>query len=126
MSISILICDDSNFARKQVLKALPTDLQANVSQAVNGEEAIQMIRENNIELLFLDLTMPVMDGYSVLEHLKKTDTNCFIIVVSGDIQPDAVERVKKLGAIGFLKKPVNKQEIESLLIEFGLLIRPPL
>jgi len=126
MSISILICDDSNFARKQVLRALPADLQANVSQAVHGEEAIQMIRENNIELLFLDLTMPIMDGYSVLEHLKKTDTNCFVIVVSGDIQPDAVERVKKLGAIGFLKKPVNKQEIESLLIEFGLLIRPPL
>jgi len=126
MSISILICDDSSFARKQVLKALPSDWQTNVFQATNGSEAVQMIPEKNIELLFLDLTMPIMDGYEVLDHLKKTDTNCFVIVISGDIQPDAVERVKKLGAIGFIKKPVNKEEIETLLVEFGLLVRQPL
>lgn len=123
MSISILVCDDSSFARKQVIRAMPTDWDFTISQATNGEEALQTIISENIELMFLDLTMPVMDGYEVLKSIYSQDINCLVIVVSGDIQPDAVERVKKLGAIGFVKKPVNKEEIESLLIEFGLLVR---
>ena len=123
MSISILVCDDSSFARKQVLRAMPNDWDFTISQATNGEEALQTIKNENIELMFLDLTMPVMDGYEVLESIRSQDINCLVIVVSGDIQPDALERVKKLGAIGFVKKPVNKEEIELLLIEFGLLVR---
>ena len=55
------------------------------------------------EIMFLDLTMPEMDGYGVLETLQKEGLNSFVVVVSADIQPIAQERVKQLGAIAFCK-----------------------
>ena len=70
--------------------------------------------------MFLDLTMPTMDGYQTLEAIRKDDLPIMVIVVSGDIQPEARERVKKLGAIDFVKKPVDKDRIKTILIEYGI------
>ena len=71
--------------------------------------------------MFLDLTMPVMDGYEVLETLKREGLNAFVIVISADVQPKAQERVKELGAIAFLKKPVKTDEVKQVLREYGIL-----
>lgn len=49
--------------------------------------------------------MPELDGYSVLEAINKADLQVLTIVVSGDIQPQARDRVQKMGAIDFIKKP---------------------
>jgi len=54
-------------------------------------------------MVFLDLTMPEMDGYEVLENIKAQNYKAVVIVISGDIQPDARERVLKLGALELLK-----------------------
>ena len=72
--------------------------------------------------MFLDLTMPEMDGYEVLETLRKEDLNCLVIVVSADIQPRAQERVLGLGAIAFIKKPVDAQKVETVLRQYGILV----
>ena len=71
--------------------------------------------------MFLDLTMPVLDGCQVLERIKQEDLNAFVIVVSADIQPKAVERVISLGAVAFIKKPINSGEVTRVLQEFGIL-----
>jgi len=62
-----------------------------------------------------------MDGYGVLETLQKEGLNTFIIVVTADIQPEAEERVKKLGAMAFVKKPVNMDKVMPILKEYGIL-----
>lgn len=64
-----------------------------------------MLRAQQADLMFLDLNMPQMDGYEVLEHIRAEDLPIMTIVVSGDIQPEAQERVRKLGAIDFIKSP---------------------
>ena len=120
MSSKVLICDDSNMARKQMARALPDNWPVDVVFAANGEEAIAQIKANAFEVLFLDLTMPVMDGYTTLEIIRKEDLPIMVIVVSGDIQPEAQERVKKLGAIDFIKKPVDKLHIKTVLEEYGI------
>ena len=121
MSTSVLICDDSNMARKQMARALPENWPTEVTFAKNGQEALDIIRQGGQELMFLDLTMPVLDGYQTLEAIKKDDLPIMVIVVSGDIQPEARERVKKLGAIDFVKKPVDKDKITTVLTEYGLI-----
>lgn len=121
MATSVLICDDSNMARKQMSRALPDDWPTEVTFAKNGQEAIDIIKQGGQELMFLDLTMPVMDGYQTLEAIKKDDLPIMVIVVSGDIQPEARERVKKLGAIDFVKKPVDQEKIRTVLMEYGLI-----
>ena len=104
---SLLVCDDSAMARKQLLRALPPEWPVEVSQATNGVEALQRIRQGGIELLLLDLTMPQLDGYGVLAGLRDEGLACKVIVVSGDVQDEAVRRVTELGALAFLKKPAD-------------------
>ena len=121
MSIPILICDDSSLARKQMARALPEDWSVDISFAENGELALEAIRAGKGSVVFLDLTMPVLDGYGVLEVIKAEDLHAMVIVVSGDIQPEAQKRVKALGAIDFIKKPTDKNKISHVLTKFGLL-----
>ena len=121
MAIPLLICDDSNMARKQVTRSLPEGWDVDITYATNGLEGLAAIREGKGERVFLDLTMPEMDGYSVLETVFNERLNAMIIVISGDIQPEARDRVMKLGAIDFIKKPVNKDKLGAVLNEYGLM-----
>lgn len=121
MTTKVLICDDSNMARKQMSRALPENWPTDVTFAKNGSEAIDIIKAGGQELMFLDLTMPVMDGYQTLEAIRQDDLPIMVIVVSGDIQPEARERVRKLGAIEFIKKPVDQSKIVTVLTEYGII-----
>ncbi|WP_372927577.1 response regulator [Marinobacter sp.] len=120
MTTRILICDDSALARKQMARALPEGLQGNVSFAQDGAEALEKLRRQEAELMFLDLNMPEMDGYQVLEQVRNEDLPVMTIVVSGDIQPEARERVKKLGALDFIRKPIETSSVLGLLVEYGM------
>lgn len=121
MSIPLLICDDSNMARKQVARSLPPDWDVDVSFACNGVEGLQAIREGKGEMLFLDLTMPELDGYGVLEGIRAEGLKSMIIVISADIQPEARERVIKAGAIDFIRKPISCEKLTEVLNKYGLL-----
>lgn len=121
MAIPLLICDDSNMARKQVARSLPEGWDVEITFATNGLEGIAAIREGKGEMVFLDLTMPEMDGYQVLEAVKEEGLDAMIIVISGDIQPDAHARVTKLGAMDFIQKPVNPDKLQEVLRRFGLI-----
>jgi chemotaxis protein CheY-P-specific phosphatase CheC/CheY-like chemotaxis protein len=120
MSIPVLICDDSGFACKQLAQALPGDWDAAVSFAGNGIEALAAIKAGKGDILFLDLNMPDMDGYEVLQLIHAQDLHTLVIVVSGDIQPGARERVMKLGALDFLKKPLSQGDISAILGKYGI------
>jgi len=121
MTIPILICDDSALARKQMVRTLPKDWDVEISYAANGAEALDVIRVGKGEIVFLDLNMPIMDGYEVLQAVQQQDLPALIIVVSGDIQIKAHERVKALGALDFIQKPVSADAISNILQEYGIL-----
>ena len=121
MTIPILICDDSALARKQMARTLPKDWYVEISYATNGAEGLDVIRAGKGEIVFLDLNMPVMDGYEVLQAVQQQDLPALIIVVSGDIQIKAHERVKALGALDFIQKPVSAEAISHILQEYGIL-----
>lgn len=120
MPTSVLICDDSGFARKQLAQTLPQDWDVSVSFAANGIEALAAIKAGRGDILFLDLNMPDMDGYEVLQAIRQQDLPTMVIVVSGDIQPAARARVMKLGALDFLKKPLAQGDISTLLKKYGI------
>lgn len=119
--MSLLICDDSNLARKQLLRALPTGWAVQVTQVENGQMALERIRQSPVDLMLLDLTMPVMDGYEVLAVLRAEQLKCKVIVISGDVQDEAIRRVTELGALAFLKKPVDPEQLKETLQGLALL-----
>lgn len=124
MVIPLVVCDDSMMARKQLIRALPPEWPVSISQACHGEEAMDMIRQGLAEVMLLDLTMPVMDGFEVLAALRSEGLNPKVIVVSGDVQEEAIRRVTELGALAFIKKPANPEELRQTLERLSLL-NPP-
>lgn len=120
MPTPLLVVDDSPMARKMLIKSLPAHWDVAISQAGNGIEALAAYRAGKADIMFLDLTMPVLDGFGVLKEMQQEHLNCFVIVVSADIQPLAMERVKALGAMAFIKKPVTAEAIEAILLEYGI------
>jgi len=126
MPTPLLICDDSNMARKQVARSLPDGWDVDITFATNGVEAISAIKAGKGDVLLLDLNMPEMDGYQVLEAILKQDLPTLAIVISGDIQPEAHQRVKSLGALDFIKKPVDKHKLTEILLAYGLFTKSEL
>jgi chemotaxis protein CheY-P-specific phosphatase CheC len=121
MSAKVLICDDSSVARKQLSKLLPADWTVTILFAEHGEQALEILGSEDISLMFLDLNMPVLDGYQTLERMQQAQMATKVIVVSGDVQAQALERVKSLGAIDFLKKPATKDIIRAALEQHGFM-----
>lgn len=121
MTLPVVICDDSTLARKQLARSLPGGWDINITFAANGLEALEAIRDGKGDLLFLDLNMPVMDGYQTLEAIRKEDLSTLVLVVSGDVQTEARERVMALGALEFIRKPLDVELLTEILLRFGII-----
>ncbi len=120
MTFRVLICDDSSFARKQMARALPAGLAGALSFATDGREALEIVDREPLDLILLDLNMPGVDGYQVLASLQANHSPVHVVVVSGDIQPEAQRRVRELGAIGFIKKPTRPADLLPYLRQLGV------
>lgn len=121
MPIPVTIADDSAMSRKMIKKALPENWDIELYEATNGREALEAVQQGKADILFLDLQMPVMTGYEVLENLHSHQDKTIVIVISADIQPEAVAQVNALGAFRFLKKPLQSEHLKQTLHELGLL-----
>lgn len=120
-AISLLICDDSRLARKQLLRALPETWPLDIQQAESGAEALELIRQGGVHVLLLDLTMPDIDGYQVLATLRDEGLECKVIVISADVQEQAVRRVLELGALAFIRKPADPVHLQQTLAGIGII-----
>jgi two-component system chemotaxis response regulator CheY len=122
MSVPVLVVDDSALARKMLIRALPKSWDISITEAANGAEALAAYRAGQAHVMFLDLQMPAMDGFEVLEALRKEDLNCLVIVVSADVQPLAQQRALQLGAIAFIEKPIDTDKVHAVLQRYGMTI----
>jgi chemotaxis protein CheY-P-specific phosphatase CheC len=120
MTIPVIICDDSSFARKQMQRSIPDGWDVDISFAEHGQEALDLIRAGKADVIFLDLDMPVMDGYETMQIIKDEDLPTMVIVVSGDVQPEARSRMLALGALEFIRKPIDNGKLVKILTQFGL------
>lgn len=110
--MKILIVDDSKLARMGVIKSLKgVEPSAELFQASNGVEAIESYKQNNPDVVFLDLTMPVMDGFEALKEIMAIDKNAQVIIISADIQTEAQQRVLNAGAKNMYPKPINEEKM---------------
>jgi CheY-like chemotaxis protein len=85
-------------------------------EAENGLIAIEVFKKEKPRVVFLDLTMPVMDGYEALAEIIKIDSDAQVIVVSADIQPIARKRVLNMGAKNMCPKPINDEKMQNIFI----------
>lgn len=115
--MKILVTDDSKMARKMVIKTLRDVIGDNVEilEAQDGQEALNTYKEYLPKLVFMDLTMPIMDGFEALKKIKEFDKNAKVIIVSADIQKLSMEKASQLGAFNFIKKPIDLEKMQQIL-----------
>jgi two-component system chemotaxis response regulator CheY len=113
--ITLLIVDDSPIARQILKKCLPKESNYSVIEACNGQEALEKFRQYRAEITFMDMTMPVMDGFQAIAEIKLIDPEAIIIALTADIQKKAKQRISSLGALMHLAKPASPQAIRDAL-----------
>lgn len=124
MAIAVLIADDSRMSRtisRKLLQAVLAGREASIEERADGRQALAATAEKPFDIVLLDLTMPEMTGYEVLQHLRDRNFGGKVIVISADIQKGAVERVLSLGAHCFLKKPIAEADLAKALTSAGVL-----
>jgi len=105
----VLVVDDSVIGREIVARVLGSAYE--VVKAGSGEEALRNIAETPPDLVLLDLLMPGMDGFAVLQSLKDAGNTVPVFVLSADIQKSTRNRVVELGAVDLLNKPVDPDSL---------------
>ena len=110
---TILIVDDMQVNLAILAGILKSKYNIKISKS--GKEAIDIVSEGGINLILLDVVMPDMDGYEVCKYLKKDDKtkNIPIIFVTGSDSVEAEEKGFSLGAVDYIKKPINQSTVQS-------------
>ncbi len=104
----ILVVDDDNFIRNMLIERLKLRGYRTES-AVNGREALSLLEKNTYDLILLDIMMPELNGFQVLEKLRESPDPPPIIVMSALDDVDSVVRCIELGAEDYLYKPIKSQ-----------------
>jgi len=110
---AILVVDDEKNIRLTLSQSLET-LEIPVQTAVNGEEALQTLREHAFRLVFLDLKMPGMGGMEVLRQIRDNWPKTRVIIITAHGTIESAVAAMKLGAVDFIQKPFSPGEIREL------------
>src|SRR3990170_575126 len=100
----ILVVDDENLIRRTLQKSLEKDGYG-VILAATGEEALQKIREEAPDLALIDIHLPGMDGFEVLEKALQIDQSVIPIMITAFEDVDCVVKAMKFGAFDYIAKP---------------------
>ena len=111
----ILIVDDSPMIHSLLSRTLLKNEYEVCGVANNGKEAVALFTELTPDLVFMDITMPIMDGLQASTIIKEKNPTANIIMLSAMGDDAVVEQVGKLGIDIFLKKPFNEYKIISAI-----------
>ena len=120
MSVNVLIVDDSAVMRSMILKTLRlTGLQlGETHQAANGQEGLDAMNQHWIDLVIVDINMPVMNGEEMIDRIQENPEhkNIPIVVISTEGSKTRVDRLQNKGA-RFIHKPFSPEEIRDTIKE---------
>ena len=114
MTPKLLLVDDSGLARRR-MRAILEPAGFEIIEAEDGIAALETDALDRPDIVILDLVMKGMYGLDVLTKLRELDPAAQVVVVSSDVQQSSQNMVEAAGAIGFLNKPVEPEQVLSLL-----------
>ena len=115
----ILVVDDVEENRK-LMEASLKDFDLELTMAENGKEAIDKLKNLNVDLILMDLRMPIMDGYEAAGIIKADDKlkQIPLIALTASVMGEALEKVSQYGFDGYLRKPVIIEELIEELSKY--------
>jgi two-component system chemotaxis response regulator CheY len=109
----VLIIDDSMFVVKQMSQIFTSEGFQVVGTAVDGQQGVDKYKElhPNVDLVTLDITMPVMDGVTALEKILEFDKGAKVIMASALGKEDVVKKSLLMGAKSYIIKPLDRKKV---------------
>ena len=116
--MNILICDDSITIRKKLSGAIDKiSSEHTLLEASNGQEAIEMLHTNSIDMVFMDIIMPVKSGLEATKEMKVLNPEIYIVMLSSVGTKENLKEALENGANNFIQKPWDEKTIEKLIME---------
>lgn len=120
---SLLVVDDSATMRQllcMTLTRVEGITQANITEAFDGEDALNKVRNQNFDLVLTDIRMPRMDGLDFIRAVRSemSDRVLPIIIISTKGADEDVKLGMSLGASGYLSKPISMPRLRELVLNF--------
>ena len=112
---SILICDDSILARKSMSGILKSLGFSNIREVSNGQAAVDAVKDEPTDIVFLDIIMPVKDGISATKEIKEISPNTAVIICSSVGTQKHLREAIKAGAKDFIQKPVEATMVKQVI-----------
>ena len=106
---TILIVDDSSIIRNYLQKAIGN--KYSIISVGGGQEAIDSIPNNKIDLILLDLMMPGIDGFGVLDYLNSNDNSTPVVIISGDTTKETIDKAFTYNVVDMIEKPFSEKVI---------------
>lgn len=120
MSCNLLIVDDSPILRaaiKKVVKLAGLE-EDRIFEAGNGQEALELMSTIWVDMVLLDLNMPVMNGEEFAQKLRKLPEleDVAVVVVSTESNEDRLNRMRELGVVEVLHKPFEPEDLRKIIV----------
>lgn len=112
---TVMLVDDAAFLRRQLRQILESWQYKVVVEATNGEEAIKYNELYKPDIIFMDITMPVMDGFLASEHILNMDPQAKIIMCSALGHKEIIVKIHKIGVRDFVVKPFHPERVKQAL-----------
>ncbi len=113
--VTILITDDVEDNRL-ILKNICKKLGGiKILEAVNGLEATQIVESEEVDIVLMDVMMPVMDGFEATKIIKNMDVPPYLLIITAVSDKETEEKFIKLGIDGYIRKPVDKEALKAKL-----------
>ena len=115
-SLNVLYIDDDKIARDEMNKTLSYFFNT-VYVVDNGEKGIELYHKQNIHLLLVDYDMPIMDGYSFLKEVRKTNSLIPAVIISSYSEKEKLFNAIKLNLVEYLTRPFSFSDLKRVLLE---------
>lgn len=114
----VLVADDQMLLRDLLKAVLRTLRVTNMDGTADGIQAVELYRKARHNIVFLDIDMPGLNGFSALSQILEIEPNAFVVMVSGDGSVDNIKKSLESGAKGFVVKPYTSSRIGDMLKKY--------
>ncbi|WP_022852112.1 ATP-binding protein [Limisalsivibrio acetivorans] len=116
---TVLVVDDSEYNRI-LLKGYLRNTNIEVLEAANGKEALRVLENSSVDLVLLDIRMPVMDGYQTTAAIRRDERlrGIPVVIVTASVMKGAERKAEDIGCDGYLRKPLNKRDVLETIADF--------
>lgn len=112
---TILICDDSLLVRKKLKDCFMELGDYNILEAADGQAAVEIFKQNQTDIVFLDIVMPGKNGIDALNEMKAIKDDAKVVMLSSSGTRSHLKAAMDAGASDFIQKPWEKSQIEQIV-----------